>query len=97
MLRYPHPGFRLIEPIPIEDDYCTALACVEKLGVNARFVLYTEQTNYEGGGHTVYMVKRKIVMPVSAIGPGIELTLRTLGPTVFISAAAYTTTRLLSH
>jgi hypothetical protein len=63
----------LIEPVPIEDELCTGLALIEDLGFGARFVLFAEQTSYESGGAVVNVVKRKIVVPIEAIGPGIAL------------------------
>jgi hypothetical protein len=64
---------RLIEPVPIEDDLCTGLAIIEDIGVGARFVLYAEQTCYENNS-IIHVVKRKIILPVEAIGPGVEMT-----------------------
>jgi hypothetical protein len=64
----------LIEPVPIEDDLCTGLACIEDVEFGGRFVLYAKQTCYESSS-TVLVVKRKIVLPFSAIGPGVVMTL----------------------
>jgi hypothetical protein len=61
----------LIEPVPIDDDLCTGIARVEDLGFAARLVLYTDQTSYETG-QTVHVVKRKIVLPPSALPPAIR-------------------------
>lgn len=80
----------LIEPVPIEDDLCTGLAFVEDVEFGGRFVLYAKQTCYEGGT-TVLVVKRKIVLPFSAIGPGVEMTLAFLAR----RAAAIASGRLL--
>lgn len=66
--------FNLTEPFPVEDDYCAGLAVVEAVGPCARFVLFTTQTCWEAGGQTVYLVKRKIVMPIEAIPSGLEMT-----------------------
>jgi hypothetical protein len=65
----------LIEPVPIEDDLCTGLALIEDVGFGGRFVLYARQTCYESAS-TVLVVKRKIVLPLSAILPGIEMATR---------------------
>lgn len=64
----------LIEPVMIEDDFCSGLARIEDVAGCARFVLYSEQTLYESGEQVVYIVKRKIVLPIHAIMPGIEMT-----------------------
>lgn len=66
-------GIELIEPVPIDDDLCTGLALVEDLGCAARFVLFAEQTSYETGDK-IFVVKRKIVLPVGTIQPALELT-----------------------
>jgi len=64
----------LIEPVPIEDELCSGLALIEDVaGVAARFVLYHAQTLYEVGT-TVFVVKKKIVMPYGAIPFGAEMT-----------------------
>jgi hypothetical protein len=63
----------LIEPVPIEDELCTGLALIEDLGFGARFVFFAEQTVYESGGAVVNVIKRKIVVPVDAIGPGLKI------------------------
>lgn len=65
----------LIEPWPIEDEFCCGLARIEDLGETARFVLYTERTLYECGNETVQCVRAKVILPLSAIRPGIEMTL----------------------
>jgi hypothetical protein len=70
-------NLQLIEPVPIDDDLCTGLAMIEDLGHAARFVLYARQTCYESGA-TVFVVKRKLVVPIEAIGPGVDMTLRFL-------------------
>jgi len=63
----------LVEPVPIEDELCSGLALVEDVaGVAARFVLYHTQTLYEVGA-TVFVVKKKIVLPYGAIPPGVEI------------------------
>lgn len=64
---------RFIEPMPVEDDLCTALGAIEDLGFGARFVLYSEQTCFESGSR-VRVVKRKIVLPDEAIIPGLMMT-----------------------
>ncbi len=70
-------GLRLVEPMPVEDDLCSGLALIEDLDMGARFVLYARQTLYETGD-TMNVVKRKIVLPTSAIGPGLEMAGRYL-------------------
>jgi len=64
----------LVEPVPIEDELCSGLALIEDVaGVAARFVLYHTQTLYEVGA-TVFVVKKKIVMPYTAIPYGVRMT-----------------------
>lgn len=66
----------LIEPVPIEDEFCCGLARIEDVGEsNARFVLYTTQALYECGEEPANVVKRKIILPLEAIKPGIDMTL----------------------
>lgn len=65
----------LTEPVPIDDDLCTKLALIEDLDFGARFVVAAHQTVYETGGQ-ILAVKRKIVLPYSAIGPALEMTVR---------------------
>lgn len=64
----------LIEPVLIEDDFCSGLARIEDVAGCARFILYSQQTLFEAGEQVVYVVKRKIVLPIGAIMPGIEMT-----------------------
>lgn len=71
-------SIRLIEPVPVEDDLCTGLAMIEDLGFCARFVLFHQQTCYETG-RDVCVVKRKIVLPIVAIQPGLEMAAGFLG------------------
>lgn len=68
-------GLPLVEIIPIEDDFCLGLGRIEDLGGEARFVLYSRQTLYEAGNRDMFVVKRKIVLPLSAIRPGVEMAL----------------------
>jgi hypothetical protein len=64
----------LVEPVPIDDELCSGLALIEDVaGVAARFVLYHTQTLYEVGA-TVFVVKKKIVMPYTAIPYGVKMT-----------------------
>ncbi len=65
----------MIEPVPVEDDLCTELAMVEELEMGARLVMVHRQSCYEQPGTSVLVVKRKIVLPLSAVRPGIERTL----------------------
>lgn len=68
-------GMPLIEPVPVEDEFCCGLACIEELDGAARFVLYTDQVRYEDDGRPIRVVRKKIILPLSAIGPGVEMTL----------------------
>jgi hypothetical protein len=64
----------LVEPVPIEDELCSGLALIEDVaGIAARFVLYHTQTLYEVGT-TVFVVKKKIIMPYAAIPFGVKMT-----------------------
>jgi hypothetical protein len=64
----------LVEPVLIEDELCSGLALIEDVaGVAARFVLYHRQTLYEVGA-TVFVVKKKIVVPYTAIPYGVKMT-----------------------
>lgn len=65
----------LIEPVPIDDDLCTGLATIEDADVGARFVFYTRQTSFEARAQ-VLIVRRKIVLPIEAIMPALELAVR---------------------
>lgn len=51
----------LIEPVPVEDDYVTALATVEDCGPLARLVFYVRTTCYETR-EPVCVVRRKLVL-----------------------------------
>jgi len=53
----------LVEPVPIEDV----------AGIAARFVLYHTQTLYEVGT-TVFVVKKKIILPYAVIPFGLKMT-----------------------
>jgi hypothetical protein len=70
------PDLPLIEPVPIDDDLCTGLAMVEDADVGARFVFYARQTSYEAKRAQVLVVRRKIVLPIEAIMPALELAVR---------------------
>lgn len=63
----------LVEAIAVEDDYCSGLARIEDLGSCARFVLFSNQTLYEAGDRTIHTVRRKIVLPIEAIWPGVQM------------------------
>lgn len=89
-------GLPLVEIIPIEDDFCMGLGRIEDLGGEARFVLYTRQTLYEAGNQEMYVIKRKIVLPLSAIRPGVEMTLAFLAAK-FAHAAGVSLLRLVQN
>jgi hypothetical protein len=65
-------ALRLTEPVPIDDDLCTALAYVEDLGFGGRLVFYATQTLVETGG-MLHVVKRKIVLPRAGMVKGNEM------------------------
>lgn len=65
----------LMEPFPIDDEFCCGLACIEDLGQQARFVLYSNQVRYEDGCRPIRVVQKKIILPFDAIRPGVEMTL----------------------
>lgn len=56
----------LIEPVPIDDDYCDGLALLEHAGPNVRLVIFARQTIYETG-ESANALKRKLVMPRAAL------------------------------
>lgn len=60
---------RLIEPVPIDDDLCTALVMIEEVNGLARLVYCAEQTCYETSD-TLLVVKRKVVLPFEAVDAG---------------------------
>jgi hypothetical protein len=64
----------LIEPVPIDDDLVTGLALIEDVELGARFVFYATQTAYESD-ETVFVVKRKIVLPLNTLAPFARTTL----------------------
>lgn len=76
----------LIEPCPIEDDFCTELADIEDLGCNARFVFAVRQTAYETGG-PVLVLRRRIVLPQEIL-PTIEHAVHYLTQTAAPSGRA---------
>ncbi len=84
----------LIEPVPIEDVYCSGLARIEDLGSEARFVLYTNQVLYEAGDTEARVVKVKVVLPLSAIKEGVEMTLAFLARKA-VTAAGHHLLRLV--
>lgn len=56
-------SLRLIEPIPIEDDFISGLwPEIEDLGFGARLTYYATQWCHESR-ETVHVVKRRIVAP----------------------------------
>jgi hypothetical protein len=63
---------QLVEPVPVEDDLCTALGLIEDLGFGARFVVAHRQTLYETR-QQILVVKRKIVLPYDSIKPAIDM------------------------
>lgn len=66
-------GF-LTEPVPIDDEFCMGLAAIEDLGSCVRFVLFSEQTCFEAGNLRVCVVRKKIVIPFSAVAPALQMT-----------------------
>jgi hypothetical protein len=53
----------LVEPVPIEDDFCTELVRIEPLRDGAvRLVWAVGQTLYEAGDAPVLVVKSKLVL-----------------------------------
>lgn len=65
----------LLEPVPVEHEYCSGLLEIEDLGSNACFVLFINQKLYEAGGQQVRLIKKRIVLPLSAIEPAVTMTL----------------------
>ena len=56
----------LVEPTPISDDFVQGIACIERVGSCARFVLFAEQTILEAGC-PARVVVRKIIIPMDAL------------------------------
>jgi hypothetical protein len=56
----------LIEPVPIDDDYVTAIARIEDCGAFVRIVFYLRATCYETD-EPVNVVKRKLLMSYEGI------------------------------
>lgn len=63
----------LIEPYPVEDEFCFELVRVEDLGDAVRFVLASPQTRFEEN-RPVRVITKKIVLPYSNVRPGVEMT-----------------------
>jgi hypothetical protein len=59
----------LIEPVPIIDDFVQGIACIERVGPCARFVLFSDQTMVEAGNVKARVIVRKIIIPMDAL-PG---------------------------
>jgi hypothetical protein len=70
---------QLVEPVPIDDELCTGLALVEHVGLGARFVFYAAQTCYESRSQ-IFVVKRKVVLPLTAMRPGLRTIAEFLQP-----------------
>lgn len=68
---------KLVEPVPITDDFCMECAVIEAVGPCGRFVFMCPQTAYETG-EKMLSVKSKILLPIGAIQPMINLALRFL-------------------
>lgn len=68
----------LIEPTPIVTEFCSGVAHVEDMGACVCFVLYADQIFYEAGNVPVRVVQKRIVMPLDAVKPGVDMTLRFL-------------------
>jgi len=70
--------------------YVNGLARVDVMGSDALFALWQQRTTVINGRATrTREVVQNIVMPVDAVGPGIELTVATFGPRLLLSGAAY--------
>jgi hypothetical protein len=57
----------LIEPVPIVDDFVQGIACIERVGPCARFVLFCDQTIVEAGNLRARVIVRKIIMPMESL------------------------------
>lgn len=72
------PVAALVEPFEIADVFATALFRVEALrGGIVRFWLATEVTRPDGAVEQVLVAR--IVMPLDAVGPGVELVMQAIG------------------
>lgn len=78
---------RFVDTGNAPEIFSNGLYRVEPMECVTRFVLFVQRGDILEPAVT-------IVMPTEAIGPGIEMTLRTLGPRIFVSAAGYTMARL---
>src|SRR5688572_23693873 len=77
-------------------EWVNGLARVDVMGSAAQFALYRFNTVILDGceRHQAEIV-RNIVMPVEAVGPGIELTVMTFGPRLILPAAGYAMRKLV--
>lgn len=77
--------------------FATGLDRVEIMGSVSRFVLYIERTvcDQSGQTRTTRECAVAVIMPNEAIGPGIDMTVRTLGAKIIVPALHYATRQLL--
>jgi hypothetical protein len=68
-------GLPLVEPVPIDDDLCSAIALIEPVWIGARLVFVAEQTCHESGSR-VLQIKRKVVLPLEALEQICAMALR---------------------
>lgn len=61
----------LVEPVPVADDFVQGIACIEKVGPCARFILFSDQTVVEAGTVSRVII-RKIVVPIDVIPTAIK-------------------------
>lgn len=72
--------------------FCSGLGRVECLGANARFSLFVQQISPSGSPEN--LVNVRIVMPLDAVGPAVELTLQTLSSGLIVPVTKFITNRL---
>jgi hypothetical protein len=62
-----------VEPAPVVAIYCDGVATVDIINGNAHFMMFVRQRSPHGG-EWENVVNLRVVMPVSAVVPGVELT-----------------------
>lgn len=73
--------------------FCAELARIERFGSNARFSFCVPQISPIGGFERT--VNFRLIFPVEAVGPAIELTLITLGSGLIVPVTKFVARALL--
>lgn len=82
----------LIDAGTAPEIYCDDLARVEAKGHNARFTFIVHQIG--PSGERERFVNFKMIFPVDAVGPAIELTYMTLGSGLIVPVTKFIASRL---